>query len=346
MTMNALPDQEQKLVVLSIGHAHTLAEECTRQDNYIELYEIAELVLNSANMFGRAAEYHNLSAEYARHDDYFNAFRIVEKGLNQYPNNIDLLADAIHYGSYCGKITECEKYKVEMKARPRGAWNWRAFTFLIDYLQEQAEMAPIEKVMPLLDEALEIAAEYQRMLPLEEKGYIAEYEVRILRQRYIRESTDPNAVKDADAEYCAAKSALKKALNNDDVVAVQCALSYADLVFEERQYEETINVCSRALEYSETQPSARISYFKYLSALSKDALIRKEKAFADLKRVDEVLSEFLVVYKIIQEPTYEKNIKIRASLLAAEANIPLPEGFDGGTGSELRSLLARLGATQ
>lgn len=346
MLMNILPDQEQKIVVLSIGHAHTLAEECTRQDNYSELHEIAELVLNNANMFGRAAEYHNLSAEYARHDDYYNAFRIVEKGLKQYPTSIDLLADAIHYGSYCGKNAECEKYKCEMKARPRGAWNWRAFTFLVNYLQEQAEMAPIDRVMPLLDEALEIATEYQRMLPLEEKGYIAEHEVRILRQRYIRESTDPDAIKDAEEEYSAAKSVLKKALNNDAVVAVQCALSYADLVFEERQYEETIEVCSRALEYSETQPSARIPYFKYLSALSKDALIRKENAFADAKRVDEVLNEFLVVYKIIQEPTYEKNIKTRASLLAAEAQMPLPEGFGGGSGSDLRSLFARLGANQ
>lgn len=343
MTMNSSQNPEQRMVVLSVGHAHTLAVKYALTEDYENLQSVAEVVLNNANMFGRAAEYHNLGAEYARQDDYYNAFRVVEKGLQQYPNDIDLLANAIHYGSFCGKIAECEKYKTQLKTRPRGAWNWRAFTFLIDYLKEQAEMAPIEDIMELLDEALAIAEEYQRVLPLEEKGYIAEFEVRKIRQRYIRESQNPDAVRDADEEYQAAKNALKKALDNDAIVAVQCALSYADLVFEERKYEETVDVCAKALGYIETQPSARITYFKYLSALSKDALIRKDRAFADLKRVDEVLSEFLVVYQIIGEPTYESNVKNRASLLAAEANIPLPSGFAEGSDS-VRSILARMSA--
>ena len=337
-------DQEKEIVVLSIGHAHSLAQMCTAKDDFFELQRVAEAVINSANMYGKAAEYHNLAAEYARHDDYYNAFRIVEKGLKQYVNDIDLLANAIRYGSYCQKLDKCEEYRKTLNSRPRGAWNWRAFTFLIDYLKEQAEMAPVKKIMDLLDTALKTAIEYQRVLPLEEKGYMAESEVRILRQRYIRESIDPQAKEKADLEYAAAKDALNRALNNDKMVAVQCALSYADILFEEREYEETVKVCAKALEYSETQPSARIAYFKYLSALSNDALLRKEKAFADKQRVERVLNEFQVVYRIIKEPTYEHNIRTRASLLAAEANIPLPSGFNEASASDLRSLLARLGS--
>lgn len=342
--------EEQSVVVLSVGHAHNQAEMSSMTRDYKKLQQIADAVLHTANMFGRAAEYHNLGAEYAGQNDYFNAYRIVEKGLTQYRNDVDLLADAIHYGSYCGKNQECEQFKALLKARPRGAWNWRAFTFLIDYLKEQAEMASADEIMSLLDEALEVAKEYQRFLPLEEKGYIAEAEVRKLRQQYMRASDESNAVKQADEEYKKAKAVLKKALNDPRIVAVQCSLCYADMLFEEQVFGETIDVCQQALAYVETQSSARISYFMYLSALCKEALLREEarkpgneNALRNQKKVAEVLNEFRVVYKIIGEPTYEKNIRNRAELLAAEAGMPLPKDFEKSS-SNLASLLAQLGA--
>lgn len=315
-----MPKQEPKektMVVLSIGHAHTLAQVASATQNYIDLQAIAEAVLTSANIFGSAAEYHNLAAEYARTDDYYSAYRIVEKGITQqYRYDIDLLADAIHYGSYCNKYSDCEKYKKELKARPRGAWNWRAFTFLVDYLNEKVGTAEVQDIMPMLDEALEISQEYQRVLRTEEKAYIAECEVRLLRERYIRESQNPDSANLADNEYRLAKEALKKAIFGLDdgeadksIVAVQCALKYADMLFEERKYQEVINVCAQALEYVETQPSARVAYFKYISALSKDALVRQDNAFADHKRIEDVLNEFSVAYQVINEPTYEKILK-------------------------------------
>lgn len=343
--------EEKSVVVLSIGHAHTQAEMASMKRDYKELQQIANAVLNGVNMYGKAAEYHNLGAEYARQDDYFNAYSmIVNKGLVQYPNDIDLLADAIHYGSCCGKNDECERLKARLKARPRGAWNWRAFTFLIDYLKEQAEMVSADETMQILDEALEIAEEYQRVLPMEEKGYIAEAEVRKLRQQYMRASNEPNATELADEEYVKAKAVLKKALHSKSIVAVQCALCYADMLFEEQEYEETISVCQQALAYVETQPSARIAYFKYLSALCKEALLREEarkpgneNALRNQKAVAEVLNEFRVVNKIIGEPTYQKNIRNRAELLSAESGVPLPKDFDNAS-PNLASLLAQLGS--
>ena len=153
--------EEQSVVVLSIGHAHTMAEMASQEQDYKKLQQIANAVLNGVNMYGKAAEYHNLGAEFARQDDYFNAYSIVKRGLDrQYSNDIDLLADAIHYGSCCGENDECKRLKARLMARPRGAWNWRAFTFLIDYLKEQAEQAPAEKIMQILDEALKLCKEY------------------------------------------------------------------------------------------------------------------------------------------------------------------------------------------
>lgn len=125
------------------------------------------------------------------------------------------------------------------------------------------------------------------------------------------------------------------------IVAVQCALKYADMLFEERKYQEVINVCAQALEYVETQPSARVAYFKYISALSKDALVRQDNAFADHKRIEDVLNEFSVAYQVINEPTYEKNIKTRATFLAAEAGIPLPKVFEESSPS-LNGFLSKL----
>ena len=347
-----MPKQEPKgktMVVLSVGHAHTLAQIASATQNYVDLQTIAEAVLTNANIFGSAAEYHNLAAEYARIDDYYNAYRIVEKGITQqYKYNIDLLADAIHYGSYCNKYSDCEKYKKELKARPRGAWNWRAFTFLIDYLNEKVGTSEVQDIMPMLDEALEISQEYQRVLGAEEKAYIAECEVRLLRERYIRESQNPDSSNLADNERKLAKEILRKAIfgldaagSNESIVAVQCALKYADMLFEERKYQEVINVCVQALGYVETQPSARVAYFKYISALSKDALVRQDNAFTDYKRIEDVINEFAIAYQVINEPTYEKNIKIRATFLAAEAGIPLPKVFEESSPS-LNGFLSNL----
>lgn len=349
MSKQSLEATSKAIVVLSVGHAHTLAQIATATKNYMDLQAIVDAVLTSANIFGSAAEYHNLAAEYARTDDYYSAYRIVEKGIaQQYKYDIDLLADAIHYGSYCNKYSDCEKYKKILKTRPRGAWNWRAFTFLVDYLNEKVGTAEVEDIMPTLDEALEIAQEYQRVLGTEEKAYIAECEVRLLRERYIRESQNPDSSNLANNEYKLAKEALRKAIfalndggSDKSFVAVQCALKYADMLFEERKYQEVVNVCAQALEYVETQPSARVAYFKYISALSKDALVRQDNAFADRKRIEAVLNEFSVAYQVIGEPTYEKNIKTRATFLAAEAGIPLPKVFEESSPS-LNGILSKL----
>lgn len=348
MPKKTLDNNTQTIIVLSIGHAHTLAQYATATQNYIDLQAIVEAVLTNANIFGSAAEYHNLAAEYARIDDYYSAYRIVEKGIiQQYKYDIDLLADAIRYGSYCNKYSDCEQYKDALKARPRGAWNWRAFTFLVDYLNEKVGTAEVENIMPILDEALEITHEYQRVLKAEEKAYIAECEVRLLRERYIRESENPGSSNLADDEYKAAKDALRKAIfgldnsSNGSIVAIQCALKYADMLFEVRKYQEVIDVCVRALGYVETQPTARVAYFKYISALSKDALVRQDNAFADRKRVEDVLNDFLVAYQVINEPTYEKNIKTRATFLSVESGIPLPKVFEEAP-SSLNGLLSKL----
>lgn len=340
MAKNISENQEEHTVVLSIGHAHMLAQAATIMRDYSELQSIAESVLTNANIFGNAAEYHNLSSEYARADDYYNAFMVVQKGLRQYPYDVDLLADAIRFGSYCSKFDECEKYKETLKSRPRGAWNWRAFTFLVDYLIEKVGMSEKDLIMPTLDEALSTALEYKRVLQLEEKAYIAESEVRLLRERYIRESDNPES---AIEEHRLAKVALETAIKNESIVSVQCSLKYADMLFEERQYKEVIQICTDALKCVETQPSARIAYFKYLSALSKDALLRKDGAFADKKRVEDVLNEYSVVYQVIDERTYEGNAKTRAALLAAETAVELPEVFQESA-SSLSDVISKLSA--
>lgn len=115
------------------------------------------------------------------------------------------------------------------------------------------------------------------------------------------------------------------------------------MLFEERQYKEVIQICTDALKCVETQPSARIAYFKYLSALSKDALLRKDGAFADKKRVEDVLNEYSVVYQVIDERTYEGNAKTRAALLAAETAVELPEVFQESA-SSLSDIISKLSA--
>ena len=105
-------------------------------------------------------------------------------------------------------------------------------------------------------------------------------------------------------------------------------MQYADYLFKKQRYNEVILICDQALKYGESQPTARLSYFLYLSGLSKDSLIHREKAYWDEAKVREAFADYIVAYNNDDRPDYKDNIITRASILAAKSSLPLPEELD------------------
>lgn len=321
---NTLATAEQQCpIILSIGHAHELIQSARVENNFGLIKQIGQSILNQDEIIGDANDYHNLSVEFSRLDDYATSFQIVEKGLQQFPFNIDLLADAIFYGSNSKQYEKCECYIKKLRSAPFARWNWRAFTFLVDYYLDKADWTEdTTQLFGFSDSALEVAKAHQLILPTEEKGYLSEFKIRTLRERYFR--AEKKAEK-AEEESKLAENALKQAIESEDILAVQCCSKYADFLFEKQRYSEVISVCDQALQYGESQSSAKLSYFLYLSGQSKDVLIHREKAFGDTARVQDAFSDYMAAYQDINSMTFRNNIKTRSIILAAKSGVPLPE---------------------
>ena len=346
---NGRSNSKSDFAVLSVGQAREMAV-LLRNDNNA-LMEIKDCVLTQDDIRGDAEDFHNLAVVYTRdYDDYVSGFAIVEKGLRQYPNNIDLLADAIFYGSSAGEYDKCEEHAKKLESRPIALWNWRAFTFLVDYYLQKPDWEDLDqdKILDLLDDAVSYSEMAQAVLEGDaevERGYLSEYKVRMARKRFYsasaaiyhralnglhegsKEYDDTNNLLQ-EAEYHIkqeqdfAENALKKAIDNGKFAATSCCLRLADSLFEQQRFEETIEVCNKALGFAQSQPSARIGYFIYLIALSEDALIYQNENFSDEDQIRQVYRDYQAAYDCNNErrtERYRQNIIDRLAVLAAKS---------------------------
>lgn len=319
--------EPQGVIVLSIGHAHDLVQSAKVQGDFWCIKQIGQFVFEREEIIGDANDYHNLSVEFSCLDDYSTAFQIVKKGLMQFPYNIDLLADAIYYGSNSKQYKECEDYVEILNSMPFARWNWRAFTFLVDYYLNKADWTKdTTQLFGFTDKALEIACAHQEILPNDEKGYLSEFKIRALRERYYRAE---NKQEEAETESGLSEGALKRAIESGEILAVQCCSRYAELLFEKQRYYEVVSVCDQALQYGESQSSVRLSYLLYLSGQSKDVMIHREKAFGDTARVQEVFSDYIAAYRGLDSMAFRNNIKTRSVILSAKSGVPSPEFLNG-----------------
>ena len=314
------------LVILSVGHAQELVEVAFDEKDYYLVQQICQSILVKESIVGDADDYHNLSVVISRADDYSTAYLIVEKGLLQFPYNIDLLADAIYYGSNSKQYKKCEEYILTLRSRPFAHWNWRAFSFLVDYYLAKSDWT--EKIDELFDnteDALNIAKAFQEILPNEERAYICEYKVRMEREKFYRAKESGVEAKNEKEN---AEGALKRAIESEKFSAVQCCLKYADLLFEEQRYTDVINICIQALQYGESQPSARLGYFLYLSGQSKDILIHREQAYEETERVKDAFTDYIAAYRVFNySSSYKSNIRDRVMILSIKSSLPLPSVF-------------------
>lgn len=317
------------ITILSVGDAHRRVPEVIRNDNdRMLLKKVSDIVVSDSSIIGDNADYHNLAATYAKLDDYLSAFNIVIKGLRQFPYDVDLLADAVKYGSKCGQIEESKKYLSTLLSRPFVYWNWRTFTFVIDFYLLSITWENPGTIEKTLQEALKIAREYQKLTPAEERGFVAEAEI------YLASSDVDGAI-----------SVLKKAIYDcEGILAPQCCIKYADILAERGDFKQVIEVCRKGLIFTaQDQPTARTGYFCYLSALAKDALIHRDAAFSDERRVMDAYIDYKTAYKLLKvTPRYIENIIDRTEILSAKSGIPFEiEGnMDGEKLEKLVELLS------
>lgn len=284
-----------------------------------------------------AADYHNSAAKCAREGDKTAAFNIVLEGLERYPVNIDLLADAIAYGDGHDRL----QYLQQLDKMGYECWNWRAFLFSIDYLLESLNYASDssswgetewkafqQDAKKTRKNAFDIALEYQKAFPNDERAYKAYADILLSEG-----SKGKHAAKEYYRKIFFGEG---QARSRPAFPVAQCCVAFADMLAEDGEYEEVIRVCRLGIAgTAQEQPSSNVGYMYYLMALSEDALLHLQRfdGECDLgfpqETVREPIIHYRVAYRILSDSfnEYRENAKRRVTALSFEAGLELPSEF-------------------
>ncbi|WP_325198943.1 hypothetical protein [Oscillibacter sp.] len=235
--------------------------------NYYKLGQLAKLI-GDKNIFiesGKADNFHNVAVAYAKSHYFDWACTILQRGLEEKSTAgaVDLLADYLAYGISCGQQDRCSKYYQRLCKNPREKWNWRAYSFSIDYLLDQhnEDMEEV-RYSKIREEALRIANE-----AIERRGDD---------QAYLDKA---EIYKDGLPEE--ERRILEDAVQKLGYAAPKCALRLADIMFEAAEYEEAsekLLICCNAYQMQRT---INKEYVRLLLALCKTSILFKKHPDGD-----------------------------------------------------------------
>ena len=277
--------------------------------------------IKSEEIKGDSDDYHNCASVLARQNYFEFAADITEKGLEVFGDDIDLLSDYTYYSHKAGRRKNVDDGLERLDKINRDIWNWRAFTFYIDVINDREASEKNRK------RVLQCVADYKRVLPDEERAYMAEYETL---KKY--------------GELAAAENALVHAEDSLTMTA-QCSLALSRIYHMRGEYDKAINSASRAiLGQAETQPSSNTGAAFAHRGLSKDAKIHKAilDGVSPDTQYDDIKSA-INDYKMACQLGYSySNIKIRIKTLREY----LPsESYEKASDSELEARITKLELT-
>lgn len=270
---------------------------------------------NSIQYEGTADHFHNLAVDYARMDMYDSACRILERGIKDMPTSIDLLADFIKYGILCGRHAECKDYYERLHGIPFSQWNWRAYSFSIDYLLDcRTRMINSDGLVGIKREALAIANRFIKNIKSEQAFF------------------DKASIYRAFNEPKKEREVLVLALNSLRTTP-KCTLRLADIEFDEGNFEVAVTHLRRCCNSFSPQPEISRSYTYLLSALGKASLLFEGKFekesdlydFTDDKdKVNTIYTDFHTAIENGLSGIYKKTADAVIKTIVAQSKIEYP----------------------
>ena len=294
------------------------ASDATDLFSYNKLASFMEELVSQEEICGNANDFHNFAVDLARENQEQLACKLIERGLVQFPNNVDLLADYLQYDVSIGKKQECEKVYNTLMKIPHNRWTWRGFSFSINYLQHLLDdISDSEEMIADLKKRIEeISDEYVRFLPYNEEGYRAKAKV------YASIKGDP----DAEVNILRQCMAIVK-------VCPKSALRSADIYFERGDYREALVCVERAIrDANQTQGSINEGYVYYLEGLCKISMLDDEAdPSAKKEKILEIYSAFNAAflqfgYEI--ESTYKSVMIKKSKMLKSRFEVDIPFKYE------------------
>lgn len=245
---------EIQLISSAFSDSMSAEDSYYSKNNYID--EIEKLVFGpEIHWVGSSVEYHNLAVDFSKADRNRLACIVLEKGLAEYPGSIDLLGDYLKYGVEDARWEQCEGCYQVLKTLDRNDWNWRAYSFSIDYLLEKRKQTtdPLER-KSLRSEALRLAKAFTEKVGSD----LAYFDLANVYNEFNNKTAE--------------KATLEMAVSRNKF-SPRCSLRLADMEISEGNYQaalERLHVCQVALK---PQSDINLSYVYLLKVLCKSSLL-------------------------------------------------------------------------
>jgi len=284
----------------------TSKDDDEQQSDLENFHRVIAAILEKDAYAGDQDDFHNIAVELANSDRRTEAFYIVEKGVKLFPHSVDLLSDCILYGQGCMKFAECDAYLERLKAISDDKWNWRAFTFTIDYLLEVKGARDLEASR---EQAIKLAKKFKDLYPTDERAYIAEYK--------IYQAT--NDMQDK------AKAVLEEGLKELNV-APQCALKSAEINYRDGNYEKALEHFERCKkDFVQPNNPISIGYLFLMSAMCKMALLFRTEAINDTideKQIRDIYKECRIAEKLVtRRSSYWRNLQSMIKIVEIKSGV-------------------------
>lgn len=226
-----------------------------------KLKTIARLFIDATiTIIGTADDYHNIAVDFARNNDYLSACIILERGLEKNQYNIDLLSDLLRYRLSAGEFDKCELLYDTLRSIGELRWNWRAFSFSLDFLAKKVEHTePGQDGLEIIKEALRLADDFIARFP-GDRAFFDKAEL----LRAFGSTVDQQE-----------ETILREGINCLQV-SPRCSLRLADILFDRGKYTDALRALKRCfINKFVPQPDINSDYAFLVMAFSKISLLFK-----------------------------------------------------------------------
>ena len=262
---------------------------------------LADSVLDEANhVTGTAGDFNNLIDKYETFGDYCDALRICDFALKIYPRSTPLLSIALNACARSG--ADGEAYLRTAESIGRKNWNEpRLFKNAAEYCLTRALCCPMEESDACREQALSYCRDFQRVFPLDERGYMEEAAV-LLSKNEIHK-----------AEIVLRRVIFEKITVDDcpqSVNAVNCCKLYlSDILNNSVEYDLILRIAQKGLSFSAAElGSFAMGYFSYRLALAKTALVIAGD-YRNKADIEEALTCCQRAFDLVTFQSYEDDLK-------------------------------------
>lgn len=287
--------------------------------------KVAEYVLeNKEGISGSSADWHNIVTEYFEEEDYSSALSLAEAGLERFPYDATLLADAIRSAGNIGdwqkgdelvRRAECPDYRTDE--------NWALAVYVADFLCEKAHAQSAADREPTYERALNFVRDAIKRLPPNDR--LINQEAKIL-----VEAGRIDEARNVLEEAIFRRDTISDGVSDPSRIPVpQCCATYLDKILSDScEYDKIIKISDAGIRFLKIeQQSVNARYFFYRKALAMDgkihsaAISTQATGFGNQDYVRNAMNTYAIAYALDQSGAYRDACRENFLVLGVMAGV-------------------------